>query len=394
MQTSSNVYEFDICLSRLQKFNQIIARYFRDFGKHLGHRRPPLKAYTSVLNLQERKRDLLDREIQIIEARWKHFSFLRGLYVDDLVSRDFETYRARFASSLKPKARTAIADKSLSDDSIEKSHFNHSQFEQNKRFGPEFKARFHRSLCLHSLTILGLHFGKISSDQPSNDGVDPANESQKFANEVKESLQDLCRKTKVVAGGKTINLDRDTRIDCLEIHDFLYLFILDKMIPYERLASWIGKDASAYPYCWWAIDTDTRDAFAIDGWDKFLSTCRWALQPHDLAQLIQNRAWVGDNTYPPDKVMYMQVRGIFESGDGSEADWVSLFLRNKMALELHCTPELEFVNDVEPCWWDGLRVRLGSPFLLNAIPTYIAEIGELERAARESELATLEIVDS
>ena len=394
MQISSEVYEFDICLSRLQELNQISVRCFRDFGKHLGKHRPPLKAYTSTLHLQERKKDLSDSLIQGIEARWKHFSSLRGLYVDNLVSRDFETYRARFASSLKPKARTAIAEKSLAHASIEKSHFNHSQFEQNKRFGPDFKARFHRSLCLHSMTILGLHFGKISSDQPSNDGVDPANESQKLANEVKESLQDLCKKTKVVAGGKTIDLDHDTRIDCLEVYDFLYLFILDKMIPYERLASWIGKDASAYPYCWWAIDTDTRDAFAIDGWDKFLSTCRGSLQPHDLAQLVQNRAWVGDNTYPPDKVMYMQVRGIFESGDGSDADWTSLLLRNKMALELHCTQGLEFVNDVEPCWWDRLRVRLGSPFLLNAIPTYLAEIGKLERAARESELASLEVVVS
>ena len=246
-------------------------------------------------------------------------------------------------------------------------------------------------MCLQSLTILGLHFGKISSDQPSDNGAPHANESQELANEVKNSLQDLCKKTKVVAGGKTIDLDRDTKIDCLEIFDFLYLFLLDKMIPYERLASWIGKDASVYPYCWWAIHTDIRDAFPIEGWDKLLSTCRWALEPRDLGQLVQNRAWVGDNTYPPDKVMYMQVRGNFETGDGREALMSRPSLRNRMVLGLHCTRWLELVYDVETCWWDQLRVRLGSPFLLNAIPTYLAEIGELEIAAREREFASLEI---
>lgn len=66
------------------------------------------------MHLQDRKRDLSEGVIRDIEARWKHLSLLRGLYVDHLVPRNFETsFRAGFASDLKPEARAAAAKKIL-----------------------------------------------------------------------------------------------------------------------------------------------------------------------------------------------------------------------------------------------------------------------------------------
>ena len=53
------------------------------------------------------------------------------------------------------------------------------------------------------MTIRGLHSGKISSDQPS-DEIAPVKEFQKSANDMMDSFEALCRKTGVVARGETI----------------------------------------------------------------------------------------------------------------------------------------------------------------------------------------------
>ena len=156
VQISSNVYEFDICLSRLQQLDQTLAQCYRAIGKRLGPHRPALIAYTSLLDLKDSKRDLSDGLLQDICLRWKRFSFLRGLYADGLVSHEFERFRARFASRLDLKAKATIMKEGLAADSLENSLFSHSQFQQNNRFDPEFKARFHRSLCLQSMATLGL----------------------------------------------------------------------------------------------------------------------------------------------------------------------------------------------------------------------------------------------
>lgn len=371
VQISSDVYEFDICLSRLQKLNQISAQCYRDFGKRMGNNRPPLVAYTSVLDLKDSKKELSGGLIQDIEIRWKQFSFLRGLYVDNLISDEFEISRAYFDSEVLWDARESV--KKITDASIQRSHFNHSQFEQNRHFGPEFKARFHRSLCLHSMAILGLRFGKASRDQPLDHGVRPTNESQKVAADVKDSIGDLWRKKSVIAGGKTTVLNGDTKIECLEVSDFLYPFLLKKIVPYERLASWTRGNAGDYPYRWIIEDMGGEDPFTIEERYDFLSYCCGVLEPHDLAELIDNRAWVGDDTYPPDKGMYMQIRGMFDGEGPGDAGWDISFSRTGMMRELQYDAMFEKAGAREIFQWDELRLRLGSPFLPDAMLKYSAE---------------------
>ena len=85
---------------------------------------------------------------------------------------------------------------------------------------------------------------------------------------------------------RQLRLNHETKVDCLELFDFLYLFLLMKVLPHERLESWIGEDDDEDPYRWRAGNQATRDRFAVR-WDCFLSNCRWVLQPHDLAELIE-----------------------------------------------------------------------------------------------------------
>ena len=53
------------------------------------------------------------------------------------------------------------------------------------------------------MTIRGLYFRILSSDQPS-DEIAPVNKFQKSANDMMDSFEALCRETGVVASGETI----------------------------------------------------------------------------------------------------------------------------------------------------------------------------------------------
>ena len=110
--------------------------------------------------------------------------------------------------------------------------------------------------------------------------------------------KDLWTKRCIVAGGETTVLNRGTKIDCPEIFDFLYL---KKAIPYGRLVSWAPGNDGVYPFYAMLFLTWNLDAF--EGWCYFLSYSLRVLEPHDMAELIGSRAWVGDDTYPPDKIM-------------------------------------------------------------------------------------------
>lgn len=104
-----------------------------------------------------------------------------------------------------------IVPPSLDDASIRTSHANRVQFIQNSRFVGDFKALFHRIVCLHSMAIVCLQFAKPSIFEPSATGP-----KQEDAN-VAEMMNNLWIKKEVLAGGKTSALDLDTQLDGLEV---------------------------------------------------------------------------------------------------------------------------------------------------------------------------------
>ena len=53
----------------------------------------------------------------------------------------------------------------------------------------------------------------------------------------------LWKKDKITIGGEDINFSLDTQQDCLETFDFVYLFLLKKIIPFERVDSWTNENS-------------------------------------------------------------------------------------------------------------------------------------------------------
>lgn len=263
----------------------------------------------------------------------------------------------------------------LAADSINSSHFSHSQFQQNNRFGPEFKARFHRSLCLQSMAILGLRFGKVSRDQPPASWIAPTNRSEQFCREVEESIEALWRRRSVRAGGNTILLNRDTKIDCIEVFDFIYTFLLAKIVPPQRMTSWLGEDKWYHP-CFYIDDFGTGYPLPVSEWYLPLKHFRWAFQPCDITHLIDREAWdIVDSDWRRTR-RYLQKRAFFDAGEGL-ADWETPFTRIRMLNELRFTEEVDMEKLGTHRWWGRLRTRLGSPFLPEAMPKYLAEIDKI-----------------
>lgn len=263
----------------------------------------------------------------------------------------------------------------LAADSINSSHFSHSQYLQNNRFGPEFKARFHRSLCLQSMAILGLRFGKVSHDQPPASWSAPTDESEQFASEVEESIEALWRRRSVRAGGNTILLNRDTKIDCLEVFDFIYTFLLSKIVPPAKMTSWLGEDKWHHP-CFYIDDFGTGYPLPVSEWYLALKHFRWAFQPCDITDLIDQEAWhIADSDWRRTR-LYLRTRAFFDPGDGL-ADWDTPFTRIRMLNEIRFTEAADMEKPGTHRWWGRLRTRLGSPFLPHAMPEYLAEIDKI-----------------
>ena len=271
-QTSSHVYDYDFCLSKLSAMREDLAPLYHNQGRQLPEAlRPSITVFETFLRTEDNKEGLTEEEIQNIVLRWKRFSFLRGLYVDDNVSQEFNQFRTAFTSGLTPEERAVLVLPGFNTGSIETSHVNRVQFMQNNRFAGDFKARFHKILCLHSMAIIGLHFAKISTAEP---------EPMQDDHDVAEMIDHLWIKEDVLAGGKKTELDLYTQLDGVEVFDFLYMFLLRKILPYYNLVSWTGNDADQYPYDWRIPNLEMHPELLA--WCSFLCHCRKVLQPDDL----------------------------------------------------------------------------------------------------------------
>ena len=350
-------------------------RNYPTLGKRLPDRfKPSIRVFESCLRTKDEKEASTDQEIQKIIARWKSFSFLRGLYVDDNVSREFERFRAAFTSSLTPEQGASILSPGLSDAIIESSHVNGVRVMPKNRFVGDFKARFHKILCLHSMAIISLQLAKISRVEP-----EPTTSKPKQEHAVTEIIENLWTKEFVLAGGKTTAFQLDTQLDGLEVFDFLYLFLLRKILPYQRLVDWIGNDAGDHPFEWNVAGVP--NALELPEWYSFMRNCCKVLQPDDLVGLIENRTWAAYYNYPPNKSMYMRVRGMFERGNENELrfNWDTDFERVTLVRALYTTSVYNTMVAEEPCWWDHVRLRLGSPFLKNSIYAYENKIDDISQ---------------
>ena len=99
-----------------------LAAIYHNQGRRLPDiHKPRITGFEARLRSEDGKQGSTDEEIQRIVSRWKRFSFLRGLYVDDDVSQEFDRFRTAFASGLTPEESTTMVLPGIKSSSIEAS---------------------------------------------------------------------------------------------------------------------------------------------------------------------------------------------------------------------------------------------------------------------------------
>lgn len=378
MQVTSHTYEYDLCLSKLNEMKEDLAQNYSTSRNQLPtDQRPRAEVLLKCLNSKWGHEPLVEETINDIALRWQQLTYLRELYLDDLLSKEFDLFRARFASeSLSRDTRAAIVEPGFI-----KSSSTMSRLENSRGFDPNFKARFHKSLCLHSIAIITRSIAFVSRDQlRSSSNYEPDEYTNGDVTEiVAQTVVDLLNIRRLRICYKVVELNLGSQLDCLEVFDFLYLFLIRKLLPIEQLYSWTDKDANDWPY--------QRESFEskLERWYSFILHAGFFLQPTDLAHLIKERAWFPSANYPQDKSLYMRVRGMFDLGGLGAMDWFTGFDRENMVGNLQSGHEMTRCRDSAlwdpPCWWDQVRLRCGQPFRAGFQSRYMSELGNYELAA-------------
>ena len=373
MQTSSHVYEHDLCLSKLNEMREDLAQVYRVSGNDLPEEKRP-KGHVLVKCLESKRTHgrLAETSITDIALRWQQLRYLRELYLDDLLSKEFDLFRSRFASeSLSEETRAAIYEPG-----IIKSSDTMSRLERSRGFDRNFKARFHKSLCLHSIAIISRSIAETSRDQLiSSPSHTPRDE------DIDEDAAQVIADTVGVLWDKG-SLDLGSKLDCLEVFDFLYIFLMRKLLPLEQLNSWTEENLDDWPYE--RVEHETE----IESWYSFIGHAEWHLQPVDIVDLIKERA-ISGASYPRDKSLHMRVRGMFDVGDGGGMDWYTGFERDSMVDALRSGLRIQQFENIDrwyrwwdrPRWWDQVRLRSGRPFEVGFQSKYLSEILEYEQAS-------------
>lgn len=332
-------------------------------------KRPLGSIYLDCISAKWTDRTLADEEIDHIAARWRQFGFLRDLYRDQSVSREFGSYRAQFALDLKAEERAAIVEPGIT-----KSGSFCQQLTPDSLAYSEFKARFYKTLCIQSIATSSLIFAKATIDQIPNYAHPPNVVGQIIAN----TTVNAWSKDMIVVGGEQIEPSENDRLWSLEVFDFLYMFLLKKVMPLAKLDSWIDEHWDDWPYERLGGPSERTTEQTINSWNTFINHCRWTLQPSDLVDLIQNKSWSTGSEYPQDKIRYMRQRGMFDLGADGGMDFYSQFTRPTIVESLHPSDtSLPLLDEETPVWWDQVRVNSGSPFAPGFRSRYLGELAKV-----------------
>ena len=342
------MYEYDVCLSNLLHAWKDAAKVLREYDGDLPDElRLPGRVCLNCFKKNYTDTPLTDVDVDEISIRWRNFAILRDLYLDEAISRDFEKYKVQFVAQgpeyLKPNGIRPI---------IEESPELAIESNPNHQYAPDLKARFHQGLCLHSIALATRSHALYSLDQIQFENDPPNLIGQKLW----ETACDSWVRDNTVLNGHAVQLGDHAHFDCLEIFDFLYFFLLEKVVPFRALESWTAEAAGRYPY--------EEDEGRLENWFSLLSQCRLTLQPSDIADLVKHKTWRTDSNFPADKTKYMCERGLFDPGYPGAADFFTSFTRLSMIHEIrhsHCSGG-SISDEQRSCLWDELRIEIGSPF--------------------------------
>ena len=352
------MFQYDFCLSNLLHAWEDAAKVLRE---HEGEAPDELRLRGSVcldcFDKDYTNTQLTDVDVDEISKRWWKLGILRGLYLDEAISRNFEKYKVQFVSNgpeyLGPDGIGPIIEESLE---------LATQTTNSLEDAPDFKARFHQGLCLHSIAlatrahaIYSRHRIQMETDPPNVIGM-----------KLFDRAHGLWKERHVVLNGRPIQRSHHAQFDCVEIYDFLYNFLLPEVVPFHALESWTAESTGRYPY--------TQVGGDLEDWACLLYNCRLTLQPSDIVDLVKHKTWRVESNFPADKTNYMHERGLFDLEAYGVADFHILFSRHSMIHEapyslclIHEAPyslcfEGDLLDDRKSCLWDEIRIKIGSPF--------------------------------
>ena len=272
---------------------------------------------------------MTDVEVEGISIRWQKLGILRDLYLDEAISRDFEKYKLQFVSK---GARYSIDEKS--PELVAERNPNHN-------YAPDFKARFYRSLCLHSIALAARSHAGYWSGYAEDD---PSIEERLF-----NLVNDLWAKRDIVLNGRLVRIKDYAQCDGIEIFDFLYYFLLEKVVPFSAWESRTTQDADRFTYN------------GDESWSSLLARLRIALQPLDIVDLVKHKTWRAGSNISADIMSKLYERKHFYVQEPWGVDCHTRYWAIDAIHQRLCSGSYEDA-DGKPCLWDELRIKLGSPF--------------------------------
>lgn len=356
LQISSPAHAFDLTLYKFRSVAQDLAASYQKVHAELPDaERPSESVIRDCMNTTWTKEYLTDEVIANIASRWYQVKYLRQLYLDDRVAQDFQDFHVKFAQKQQSDNGTKLVKGGVKTS---------GQPHKGHHFGSDFKTRFHRSVSLLAMAVISHNVARLAVEDDSQP-ADP-DYPKDLSSEITFDVMDTWSKDRVVVGGVKYDLDLDIKLDCLEVYDFLYHFLLKKAMPFDKVIDWTEEEEDNWPY-------QAQDD--VEAWQYLVYHSRWILEPLDLVDLIKNEAWTG--AYPEDKRQYMQIRGMFDNGADISMDWYSLFERASMthALLPSNTP-YKYTGPDTPDWWDKVRLNLGSPFQPGFLTQFLAATRE------------------
>ena len=361
-QTSSSVYGKDLCVTKFLNAYGYVANAYREHGNRLPDEdRLDPATFKECINVDWCRYQMTDEEVDGVAKRWQKSRFLRELYLDEEIAKEFADFRSDFVSPSAAEDRfTTIKPGVTTLCRVSPGYL------QNQPYGPDFKERFHHALCANTVAVASHQLAKACRENITlEDGelLDAVPHE-----DIVQAVSEYWTRSRWYIRGIVDDLDLFMKVDSLEVFDFLYMFLLQKILPFGNYAAWTEADAMH-----WSEEggflLDEKDHAApigIQKWHTLLDDCRKAFQPLDLVDLIKGGAWAANSEYPPDKSIYLRVRGVFDAGESESIDWGYFYRRAPIVYRI-CPMESQVFDlsheDTElPCWWDRVRLACGSPF--------------------------------
>jgi len=279
-----------------------------------------------------------------IATRWSRLRVLRDLYLNEQIYQEFTQFRAQNAETMEDEERLHLTRPGihLPRDASNQPH-------QSPLIVKDFTSRFHKCLCLVHIGLVSRHLGFMSINGTNDEPWELAN--------------DAWEKTAISCNGERYPLSVKDRAQCLEIYEFIYLFLLRKVLTPARSRDWIEAcGESRWPVDRW-YDWSPSSYFEL------LGHCLWVLDPPDVLDMIHHEAWSEKVSYPLNLTLYMRERGMLDLGSDNH-DWFSCFRYEDMLLRLHDgyhsnvpgANSRQWLEARALAWWRHSRKLHGSPF--------------------------------